>query len=79
MKEIKEAEELKKINLKDVKNHLIEKYASEIVELYIQTEFGTRKISNILWENHKAKISYSAIYRFLNSQNLIRKKGGEDG
>ena len=73
-REIKESEELKKLNLKDVKNNLIEKYASEIVELYIKG-YGTRKIEKILWENHRAKISYSAIYRFLNSQNLIRKKG----
>ena len=74
-KEIQQAEELKKINLKDVKNNLIEKYASEIVELYTQKEIGTRKIEKILWENHRAKISYSAIYRFLKDQNLIRKKG----
>ncbi len=73
-REIKEAEELKKINLGNVKNNLIEKYSNEIVELYIKG-YGTRKIEKIMWENHKAKISYSAIYRFLKDQNLIRKKG----
>ena len=78
-REIKESEELKKINLGNVKNNLIEKYSNEIVELYIQKGYGTRKIEKILWENHRAKISYSAIYRFLNSQNLIRKKGSRDG
>ena len=77
--EIKEAQKLKKLNLKDIKNNLIEKYASEIVELYIQKEIGVRKISQILWENHRAKISYTAIYRFLKNQNIIRKKGGKDG
>ena len=79
MKEFQEAEELKKLNLKNLKNNLIEKYANEIVELYTQKEFGVRKISKILWENHKAKVSYSSIYRFLNEQNLIRKKGKANG
>ena len=77
-KEIKESQELKKINLKEVKNPLLRKYADEIVELY-QNDLGVRKISQMLWENHRAKISYSTIYNFLSSQNLIRKKGGENG
>ena len=77
--EIKEAQKLKKINLKDVKNNLIEKHVDEIIDLYLIKGYGTRKISQILWENHRAKLSYSAIYRFLNSQNLIRKKGDGDG
>ena len=78
-KEIQEAEELKKISLGNVKNNLIEKYYDEIIDLYLMKGFGTRKISQILWENHKAKVSYSAIYRFLKDQNIIRKKGGENG
>ena len=73
-KEIQKAQELKKINLSKVKNTLIEKYANKIVELYLEKEFGVRRIQQWLWENHKAKISYSSIYRFLQSQNLIRKK-----
>ena len=72
-KEIQKAQEIKKINLQKVKNPLLRKYASKITELYTDG-LGVRKISQILWENHRAKISYSLIYRFLKSQNLIRKK-----
>jgi hypothetical protein len=71
--EIEKAKELKKINLQEVKNPLLRKYANEIIELY-QEDLGVRKISQILWENHRAKISYSTIYNFLSSQGLIRKK-----
>jgi len=78
-KEIKEAEEMKKINLSKVKNKLIEKYANEIVELYTEKELGVRRIQQWLWDAHRAKISYSSIYRFLQSQDLIRKKEQENG
>jgi len=71
--EIQKAKELKKINLENVKNPLLRKYANEIIELY-QEDLGVRKISQILWENHRAKISYSTIYNFLSNQGLIRKK-----
>ena len=74
-KEIKKAQELKKINLSKVKNRLIEKYANEIIELYTEKELGVRRIQQWLFDAHHAKISYSSIYRFLQSQNLIRKKG----
>jgi len=73
-KEIEKAQKLKKINLSKVKNKLIEKYANEIVELYTEKELGVRRIQQWLFDAHNAKISYSSIYRFLQSQGLIRKK-----
>ena len=75
--EIQKAQELKKINLKNISNPKIRKYAVEIIELY-QEGFGTRRISQVLWENHRAKISYSTIYNFLSTQGLIRKKEKKD-
>ena len=78
-KEIQEAQKMKKINLSGIKNKLIEKYAKEIIELYTKKELGVRRIEKWLWEAHRAKISYSSIYRFLQSQNLIRKKEQENG
>jgi len=75
-KEIQKAQELKKINLKNVKNPLLQKYGNEIVKLYTEKELGVRRIQKWLFETHRAKISYSSIYRFLQSQNLIRKKEG---
>ena len=78
-KEIQEAQEIKKINLSKIKNKLIEKYANEIVELYTEKELGVRRIQQWLWDAHRAKISYSSIYRFLQSQNLIRKKEQKNG
>jgi len=42
--EIQKAQELKKINLENVKNPLLRKYANEIIELY-QEDLGVRKIS----------------------------------
>jgi len=78
-KEIQKAQELKKINLKGIKNKKLEKYASEIIELYTEKELGVRRIQQWLFDAHNAKISYSSIYRFLQSQNLIRKKETENG
>jgi len=78
-KEIREAQEMKKLNLSKVKNRLISKYANEIVELYTEKELGVRRIQQWLWDTHRAKISYSSIYRFLQSQNLIRKKEQKNG
>ena len=78
-KEIRKAQEMKQFNLSKVKNSLIAKYANEIVELYTEKELGVRRIQQWLWEKHRAKISYSSIYRFLQSQNLIRKKEQKDG
>jgi len=77
--EIEKAQKLKKINLKNVKNPLLQKYVNKIIALYQEEGFGVRKISQILWETHRAKISYSTIYNFLSSQNLIRKKEKKNG
>ena len=65
--EIEQEKNNKKINLSNVKNKKIEKYASKIIELH-QKGMGVRKISAYLFEMHRAKISYSSIYRFLKSQ-----------
>ena len=73
-REEQKAQEIKKINLDGIKNKLIAKYANEIVKLYTEKELGVTRIQDWLWEFHRAKISYSSIYRFLQSQNLIRKK-----
>ena len=78
-KEIREAQKMKKLNLSKVKNSLIAKYANEIIELYTEKELGVRRIQQWLWDTHRAKISYSSIYRFLQSQNLIRKKEQKNG
>jgi len=69
-KEIKKAQELKKINLENVKNPLLKKYASEIIELHNQG-WGVRRIEKWLLEAHKAKISYSSIYRLLKQQKEL--------
>jgi len=66
--EVKKEEELKKIKLTGIKNKILLKYATEILELHKQG-LGARKISNVLYELHKAKISHSTIYRFLKAQN----------
>ena len=69
-KEIQEAQELKKINLKGIKNPTLKKYAKEIIELHNQG-LGVRRIEKWLLEAHKAKISYSSIYRLLKQQNEL--------
>jgi len=57
-------EEIKKIKLTGIKNKILLKYATEILELHKQG-LGARRISQILFETHRAKISHSSIYRFL--------------
>jgi len=69
-KEIKKAQEAKKINLENIKNPLLKKYAKEIIELHNQG-WGARRISKWLWEAHRAKISYSSIYRLLKQQKTL--------
>jgi hypothetical protein len=66
-KEIKEAQKLKEINLSNIKNPLLKKYAKEIIILK-EEGLGVRKIEKWLWETHRAKISYSSIYRLLKQQ-----------
>ena len=66
-KEIQKAQETKKINLETIKNPLLKKYAKEIIELHNQG-LGARRIEKWLWETHRAKISYSSIYRLLKQQ-----------
>ena len=61
-KEIKQNQDLKAIKLPN--NPLIKKYYKEILELN-KKGLGARKIEKELWLNHRAKISYSTIYRFL--------------
>ena len=69
-KEIQKAKELKKINLEKIKNTLLKKYAKEIIELHTQG-LGARRIEKWLWETHRAKISYSSIYRLLKQQKEL--------
>ena len=69
-KEIQNAQKMKKINLENVKNPLLKKYASEIIELHNQG-WGVRRIEKWLLEAHKAKISYSSIYRLLKQQKTL--------
>ena len=70
--EIKKAQEMKKINLQTIKNPLLKKYAKEIIELHKQG-LGARRIEKWLWETHRAKISYSSIYRLLKQQKELIK------
>lgn len=69
-KEIKEAQKLKEINLSNIKNPLLKKYAKEIIRLN-QEGLGARRIEKWLWETHRAKISYSSIYRLLKQQKTL--------
>jgi len=62
------AQKALKINLNDIKNPLIKKYASEILELH-RSGHGVRYIEKFLQINHNAKISYSTIHRFLQQQS----------
>ena len=66
--EIQEAQKSKQINLSNIKNPLIRKYANEILELH-QSGMGVRNIHKTLLEAHRAKISPSSIYRFIKKQN----------
>jgi hypothetical protein len=69
-KEIKEAQKLKEINLSNIKNPLLKKYAKEIIMLK-EEGLGARKIEKWLWETHRAKISYSTIFRLLKQQKTL--------
>lgn len=69
-KEFQKAQEAKKINLTQIKNPLLKKYAKEIIELNNQG-LGARRIEKWLWETHRAKISYSSIYRLLKQQKKL--------
>jgi len=68
-KEIQQAQELKKINLENVKNPILLKYGKQIIELKLQG-LGVRRIEKWLWETHRAKISYASIYNFLKQQEI---------
>jgi hypothetical protein len=67
-------EQLKKINLENIKNNFIIKYANLIIELNQKQGLGARKIEKYLWENHRAKVSHSTISRFLKQQKQTTKK-----
>jgi hypothetical protein len=70
-KEIKEAQKLKKINLSNIKNPLLKKYAKEIIRLNKEEGLGARRIEKWLWETHRAKISYSSVHRLLKQQKTL--------
>lgn len=65
--EIQKAQELKRLDLAKVKNPILRKYAKEILELH-ESGMGVRNIQKTLLEAHRAKISYSTIYRFIKEQ-----------
>jgi hypothetical protein len=67
-KEIQQAQKLKEINLSNIKNPLLRKYAKEIIRLNKEEGLGARRIEKWLWETHKAKISYSSVHRLLKQQ-----------
>ena len=66
--EAENAQKVLKINLNSIKNPLLKKYASEILELH-RSGHGVRYIEKFLQINHNAKISYSTIHRFLQQQS----------
>jgi hypothetical protein len=66
-KEIEKAQQIKKINLQNIKHPYLKKYGKEIIELH-QQGWGVRRIQKWLWAAHKAKISHSSIHRFLKQQ-----------
>jgi len=47
------------------KNVIIEKYASEIIDLHILRGWGSRRIAKYLQQKHNVSVSYSTIYKFL--------------
>jgi hypothetical protein len=65
--EAETAKKALKINISEVKNPLIKKYASEILELHLSGH-GVRAIEKTLKLKHNVKISYSTIHRFLSQQ-----------
>jgi hypothetical protein len=67
-------QQVKEINLENIKNNFIIKYANLIIELNQKQGLGARKIEKYLWENHRAKVSHSTISRFLKQQKQTTKK-----
>ncbi len=69
--ELKREYENKKLEIDNyhTKNLKIQKYKSEIIELYTKEKFGYLKISKYLMLNHKCSISKSSI------ENFIKKNG----
>ena len=65
--EQEKAKKALKINIVGIKNPVLKKYASEILELH-RSGHGVRYIEKFLQINHNAKISYSTIHRFLKQQ-----------
>jgi YesN/AraC family two-component response regulator len=65
--EAENAQKALKINLNSIKNPLLKKYASEILELHLSGH-GVRAIEKTLKLKHNVKISYSTIHRFLKQQ-----------
>ncbi len=63
-------EEANKVQYRS-KNLVIIKYMDEIIELY-KKGMGTTKIINHLQLNHRAKISKSALDRFIYTNNIKR-------
>jgi hypothetical protein len=74
-KEIREANQLKKVNLSNVKNPVIRVYAKEIINLHVEQGLGARKIANYLLEKHNKKVSYGTIYNFLKQQKEKENNG----
>ena len=60
----KKREKKKKLELTGIKNKVLIKYSDEIISYHHQG-LGARRISNLMYELHKAKISHSTIHRFL--------------
>jgi len=60
----KKIEKKKKLELTGIKNKVLIKYSDEIISYHHQG-LGARRISNLMYELHKAKISHSTIHRFL--------------
>jgi hypothetical protein len=65
-----EDEEIKIINYIS-KNLIINKYKTEIVELY-KSGMGYLKISNSIYLNHKSKISKSSVENFIKKNGIKR-------
>lgn len=75
IEEAKKAQEQEKAKLLKytTKNLLIAKYKDEIIDLYLNQDFGYLKISRAMKINHNATISKSAIENFIKSNNIERE------
>jgi hypothetical protein len=71
-KEIDEAEQKIKINLKNITNPILRKYGIEILKLS-EEGLGARRIKKLLELEHNAKISHQTIYKFIKSQKEGKK------